>query len=453
MDYLTAVRDRARDFSQQLFGENASGSTLPDVSFASTAQLRLERPVSFNNFLSRIKSSASELLDQINSDGQKKIDDARAFLFSKNYTQVQSSENIHLRYPSCVKDNIENFTAGKTKRSKSLNASERREMFSKFHEGVLNDQNEESLNSQCHFVKDTSKDAFNISPANITQINICKPDAVEYTRENSSQNHAHSDFLPFFKEFDGLDKVKTTESSESMQAFLRKGNNVSSLAFQKDPSLKRRGKAKEEKNRNVIDCAFNSDREVNILKDEKCSTETVISHVTTVPVNSSNEELPEQDILVSTQGNYPTIHATVQFLIMSKKLKVTIKGLENMPYKNDILKNTFVEVSLELEKRHITKRANRTGNKDGFSYSKAIYFSNIDLKGAHMSCLRFRLSKKLAIFKLKSCICLGESLVHLNNLDIVGSVSVSAKLEEKSKRCDAKKSMFQRLRDIKRDVY
>ena len=122
-----------------------------------------------------------------------------------------------------------------------------------------------------------------------------------------------------------------------------------------------------------------------------------------------------------------TVQLTIQYLIVTERLKVTaIKAKNLISRSGSMLPTTFVQLSLmpgKIQKQ--SSKCVRNSNNPDYLY-EIFYFTGISLEDMHLMTLRVQIMQRKHIFRVTKCI--GEAYISLENIDLVGETVLERQL-------------------------
>lgn len=125
------------------------------------------------------------------------------------------------------------------------------------------------------------------------------------------------------------------------------------------------------------------------------------------------------------------LRLSIQQLLVTNRLKITVNCVEDMRYlengSTDL--KTFVKACIMPRNKERQKRTKKVEGSSTVYFKEDIYFDNISIEETHLVCLRLQVYQKKPWFARKMYRCVGETFVWLDDLDVVGKVDVSAKLD------------------------
>jgi hypothetical protein len=121
------------------------------------------------------------------------------------------------------------------------------------------------------------------------------------------------------------------------------------------------------------------------------------------------------------------INISIQYLIITKRLKITIESLNMID--DQYAGKLFVNVSFEQKGNNRKGKETKPirGGKRCIMFNQEIFFGNVDIENVHLHCLRFKVFRKPEFF-LKKNKCVGECFLYLDDCDVVGKVKVCKNL-------------------------
>lgn len=125
------------------------------------------------------------------------------------------------------------------------------------------------------------------------------------------------------------------------------------------------------------------------------------------------------------------LRLSIQQLIVTNRLKVTVNCVEDMLYLENASTGlkVFVKACIMPQNNERQKRTKKVEGSSTVYFKEDIYFDNISIDETHLVCLRLQVYQKKPWFARKMYRCVGETFVWLDDLDVVGKVDVSAKLD------------------------
>lgn len=197
------------------------------------------------------------------------------------------------------------------------------------------------------------------------------------------------------------------------------------------------------------------DGTVNIVPEEECffkRTPHLKRKMKTDPENLSKSEIDyaynksdcikepnEEEVNNISFGN---LNLAIQFLIISKRLKITIQSLENAV--DTVSKNTdntkkckqkqsyIIKVCVVPRNGKKQKCVKSTKGRETIEFNQDIYLKNVTFENVHLLTLRFQLYRKLSRNILKRHVCVAETTVCLDDLDVIGRVELRKTLHKTS---------------------
>lgn len=121
-----------------------------------------------------------------------------------------------------------------------------------------------------------------------------------------------------------------------------------------------------------------------------------------------------------------TINIKIQFLIVTERLKITIKNINDIKEGIKLKKGSFVEVTVLPKGKQPCKKTRVSRGTREVDFSQDVFINNVTLEDVHTQSLHFGWFKYESIFSKKKC--LGETCVCLDDKDVVGCASVSEDL-------------------------
>ena len=194
----------------------------------------------------------------------------------------------------------------------------------------------------------------------------------------------------------------------------------------------------------------NGDGSVNIVPEDESSfkrTPHVRRKLKTTSVEWSKSEIDyaynkleahidELDV-DGNESAVGSLNMSIQFLIISKRLKVSIHSLENLtnPSGNSKGKGVnfsyFVKVCLIPRNGSKQKRTKAAKGQGTIDFDKDIYLKHVTFENVHLLTLRFQLYRKTCNNFLNYYACVAETTVCLDDLDVIGKVKLCKTLYKK----------------------
>ncbi|KAL4226624.1 hypothetical protein ACF0H5_014607 [Mactra antiquata] len=133
--------------------------------------------------------------------------------------------------------------------------------------------------------------------------------------------------------------------------------------------------------------------------------------------------------LNSVNCKQPVIEFSIQYLIITKRLKISMTKLKdiNLFSSDHKSQSYFIAVTLSKKKRKCTKSF-QSVNEEPVVLDNDIYFKNLDLMTAHLSHIRISVYRRkwpFSLLRRPMCSC----TVELENIDIVGNVRLSMEMK------------------------
>lgn len=152
-----------------------------------------------------------------------------------------------------------------------------------------------------------------------------------------------------------------------------------------------------------------------------------------VQKTETKQEQLEGDSNRTVFGN---LNISIQFLIITKRLKVTIHSLENIEnWSSKDNENTnvsyFVKMCIVPRTVRKQKRVKPAKGSSTVKFDEDIYLKGITFENVHLLTLRFRLFRGVTKYHiLKRYSCVAETTVCLDDLDVIGRVKLCKALHK-----------------------
>jgi hypothetical protein len=149
-----------------------------------------------------------------------------------------------------------------------------------------------------------------------------------------------------------------------------------------------------------------------------------------VDVVQMKTNLPLPTTELSGIENNGTITCSIQYLIVSRQLKITVGNISNIAgnFKKD--NEIIVKVYLLTGANRKKKQTKSTTGNNSIELNKDVYFKKINVEDAHMSHIRICVKKNNSKWFWKKDRCIGEIYVPLENLNIIEKVQLCSPLLE-----------------------
>lgn len=125
-------------------------------------------------------------------------------------------------------------------------------------------------------------------------------------------------------------------------------------------------------------------------------------------------------------GGY--LNVSLQFLIMSKRLKISIESVDNIrnDKENSRPKAYFIKVSFVNLPKYVgkTKQTKIYTGLNALAIEEQIYVKHVTLESAHEMTVEFKMYRRKSRCGLRRYENVGETRISLENLDVVGSVNL-----------------------------
>lgn len=183
-------------------------------------------------------------------------------------------------------------------------------------------------------------------------------------------------------------------------------------------------------NVSASDTKFNEDQSPKT--ETQCESSSKQKDQTKEPLNGCNKNSPAQEVhgeLIDNNTYVATIRFSVQYLIITKRLKISLLCIDNIrfPESNNKAKRYTIQVSLTGKRQKYTQSIELM-NGTTTQLQQNIYFNNLELRAAHMK------SVKICLYKKRSLSCgrypVNGCVTDLENVDIVGKAELSRDMTE-----------------------
>ena len=170
----------------------------------------------------------------------------------------------------------------------------------------------------------------------------------------------------------------------------------------------------------------------NLKPQQKKNDCITITSQVKAPNASNNVRCKDKQLI----GN---LNISVQFLIMSKKLKVSVNSVDDLHEvqtceSEDRQKNSYyIKVSSSPNNRRKQKRTKPCSGIDSVNIDQLIYLNNVTFETVHDMNLRFELYKRTSRFGLRRYKFVAETSVSLEDVDVVGRVKLTKPLYKMDK--------------------
>lgn len=222
----------------------------------------------------------------------------------------------------------------------------------------------------------------------------------------------------------------SSRKTRSVQSFVSlESNQDSGIESISRSSTAEGWKMKEDGTVNIIpEPELNSIHTPHLRRRMKISPKSLSKNELDYVYNKTEQRFLKR-VESSNQQTFGNLNISIQFLIISKRLKVTVKSVE--PCKdfvedcNNRLKHTFfVKVSYVPTNGGKQKRTKSASGRDLVEFDEDVYLKNVTFENVHLLTVRFQLYQKTSRLCFKRYTCVAESRVCLDNLDVIGRVTL-----------------------------
>lgn len=222
----------------------------------------------------------------------------------------------------------------------------------------------------------------------------------------------------------------SSKNTRSIQSFVSlESNQDSGVESSRSSSTAEGWKMKEDGTVNIIpEPELNFTHTPHLRRRMKTSPKSLSKNELDYVYNKTEQKFLKR-VESSNQQTFGNLNVSIQFLIISKRLKVTVKSVE--PLKdfvedgNNKLKRTFfVKVCFVPTNGGKQKRTKSASGRDFVEFDEDIYLKNVTFENVHLLTVRFQLYQKTSRLCFKRHLCVAESRVCLDNLDVIGRVTL-----------------------------